>query len=381
MKRAFLIDTNIGCTPGFTDLTLIKTYLNNNGWRLARKIESSNIVIVYTCACSKQAEDNSIDYIKKAEKEKNPNAQLIVSGCLPSINKVRLKRIFKGLAISANSLGELEKLLSKSSQFSITKYIYPVKNLKRIERKDVYHLRIGWGCFGKCTYCAVKFVFGRPRSRPIEDILKEYHLAYEKGYKKFVLVANDAGSYGLDLSTSLAFLVNKLYQEHSECKFFLSHFTPNKLKEMLPSLEDIIRSGKILRMNIPVQSGSDRIIQLMERPYTVDDFKYCIEKIIEWNPKLELKTDIIVGFPSETKRDFLDTLKLVEWLSSKGVFIQFFNYSKRPNTKASSMPGQISAIIKQQRFRKCAKVTALYSLLHNKKSFSKLKRDKLSQGV
>lgn len=374
MKKAFII-SSAECYPSASDLNLLNTYLNKNGWTISKRIGLANAVIVYTCACSKSVEDKSIKIITQAQKKKNRSAQLIVAGCLPSINRTRLKHVFKGMTVSANYLQEFDKLLNQEFSINGIEYTGPDRKLKKNEYAE-YHLRIEWGCYGKCSYCAVKFVFGKPRSRPVLDILKEFDIAYRKGYRRFVLVANDAGSYGRDLRISLAHLINRLCQKHKGSRFLLSHITPDKLKDILPSLERLICSGKILRMNIPVQSGSNRIIRLMNRLYTVNNFKYCIKKLINYNPNLEIKTDIMVGFPSETEQDFLDTLKLVEWLGRNKVRFQCFTYSKRPNTEASKLPGQIDQRTKIYRFRRLANLCNFSYIVGNKKLFHKLKSSK-----
>ena len=112
----------------------------------------------------------------------------------------------------------------------------------------------------------------------------------------------------------------------------------------------------------------------MNRPYTVNDFKYCIEKLIDYNHNLEIKTDIMVGFPSETEQDFLNTLRLVEWLGRKNVFFQCLPYSPRPNTEASTLPGQVNQRTKVIRLEQLLRLCSISYILRNKKLFKKLKR-------
>lgn len=374
-KKAFYITAG-RCYPNTTDSVLIKSYLKNNGWALSRKIESANVIIINTCAFRKQEEDGSIGLIKKVHREKNSNAQVIVVGCLPAINKIKLKKIFKGIIVKANSLGELNKLLDAKAKIQEIKYIGSARRLKT-NKDEEYCLRIGWGCHEKCSYCSVRFVFGKPRSRPVLDILQELDNAYSKGYRKFVLVSNDSGSYGEDLNISLVSLIDKLCKQRNDCQFALSHLNPDKLKKMLPLLAKFIRSRKIWRMNIPVESGSNRILRLMNRRYTVGDFKDYIQKLTQFNHSLEIKTDFLVGFPSETDYDSLDSLKLAEWLGRHRVDFQCLAYSKRPNTKASRMPGQIDNQTKKDRLKQLSSLCKISYTLRDKKLFKKLKRQKL----
>lgn len=372
MKKVSIIRAG-SCAPHITDCQLLITYLTKNGWVLARGMDNADIIIITTCAFKKEQENLAIRIIKKAQREKKDGAKIIVAGCLPVINKNRLSRVFKGDTVKANRLQELDRLLDAKISISDIKYIGYPRRLKTNESIE-YNLRIGWGCDEKCSYCAVRFVFGKPHSRPITDILQEFDNAYLKGYRNFMLVANDSGSYGQDINLSLVYLLDRIMKQHRDCHFSLSHLNPNKFKELLPDLERFIRSRRIYAINIPVESGSSRILKLMNRFYTVKDFKYCVKKISGLNPKLTIMTDILVGFPSETEDDFSKTLKLIEWLGRHKVFFQCLGYSKRPNAEASLMPGQIDYGIKQARVRKLNKLCQLSYVMRDKNLFMQSKR-------
>jgi MiaB/RimO family radical SAM methylthiotransferase len=372
MRRAYLMTIG-ACYPSGADFRLIKTYLRSNGWVLSKRIENAAVIIIYTCAFNKEAEDLSIQYIRKAQKGIYRHAQIIVTGCLPAINRSRLKQVFKGTVVAAASLQEFDKVLNAQVGIRDIAYSGPSGNFGNIRAKE-YLLRIGWGCHGKCSYCAVRKVHGKPRSRSLSDILHEFNIAYSKGYRSYVLIANDVGCYGEELDTSLPYLIRKLCLEHRDCQFAVSHLAPDKLKEMLPLLKGFIRAGRLWRLNIPVESGSNRIIRLMNRTYTVDDFKYCVEQLISCDPNVVIKTDVMVGFPSETEQDFLDTLRLVEWLGRYRADIQCLPYGKRPNTEASKMSKQISLKTKNARLKRLHKLCKLSYVLRNRQLFKKLKR-------
>ncbi len=369
-RKAFLITTGT-CYPHQTDFNLIRAYLRNSGWVISKKVSSANAVIINTCAFIKANEDRSLRVIRRVQERKNKDAKMIVVGCLPAINRPALTRAFRGSAVSANSLSQLNQLLGAKLSLNEINYIGSDRALKKNKSAE-YLLRIGWGCNEKCSYCAVRFVFGKPRSRPQKDIQREFDIAYGMGYRRFVLVANDTGSYGDDSNTSIIRLLHKLCRKHGDCEFALSHLTPNKLKEMLPRLENLLRSRRIWQMNIPAESGSNRIMRLMRRRYTVEDFKFCVKKLLGYNPDIEIKTDIIVGFPTETEEDFLETLKLVEWLGRYKVIFQCLSYSKRPGTKASKMLQQMDEITKRNRLEKLNVLCEYNEIFKNKKLFTKL---------
>jgi threonylcarbamoyladenosine tRNA methylthiotransferase CDKAL1 len=377
MEKVLLITTGT-CSPSRADFYLIKAYLKNNGWKLLKRARNAGVIIIYTCAFTKEKEDMSVELIKKAQKEKKSSAKIIVTGCLPAINKSRLMRIFKGDMVHASCLQELDRILNPKLSIGKINYIGQSHELKNNPDAE-YRLRIGWGCRGKCSYCATKFVFGKPRSRPPLEIIQEFEIAYNKGYRRFILVANDNGDYGEDLNISLISLLGRLSAQHGECKFSLSHLSPDKLKKLSPLLKKFICSGRVWRINIPVESGSNRILRLMNRNYTVEDFKSCVQKIMIYNQDLEINTDILLGFPSETDQDFQDSLRLVEWLGRQRVYFQCLSYSKRPNTEASRMSGQISQKTKDARLKQLRRLCGVSYILRDKNLFKKLRCKKHSK--
>jgi len=321
---------------------------------MSKRVDAADVVIVYTCASTKAREDVSLKTIRRFQKREKAGAQLIVSGCLPSINKSRLRREFNGIVVPARSLDEIDQVLDHQYSLRDIQYAGPDRQFKK-DKDTEYPLRIEWGCDGHCSYCAIKFVFGKPKSRPVSEILAEFDRGFRKGYRNFMLVANDSGSYGKDLGTSLTDLLDALDKKQNKCWFSLSHISPNKLKAMLPSVSGMIRSGRISRINLPVQSGSNRILELMRRDYKVADFKYCVKKLTTYCPGIELKTDFMVGFPSETEKDFSATLRLAEWLRKRNVGFNCFIYSERPNTAALRLPGKIDPMTQLERLQRLSR--------------------------
>ena len=185
MKKAYIISTG-GCDPFRTDFALISAYLKINGWSLCQDVACADIVIVHTCAFAKYMEDQGMLLIKTMQKEKNKQAKIIVTGCLPVINRPRLSVILKGAAVRADNLQELDMILNASISLNEVKYLNRTRLDRAPNKKEIpryiyngYLLRIGWGCDGKCSYCAVKFVFQKARSRPVEEILQEFDIAYK----------------------------------------------------------------------------------------------------------------------------------------------------------------------------------------------------------
>lgn len=372
LRKAQVIKTG-DCYPHGADYFLIRSYLSANGWKLVEKSSLADLIVINTCAFTAEREADSVSLIKKAAREKKPGCRVVVTGCLPAINKRRLKQVFKGTIISAGNLAGLDRLLSSRVPIQRINNIFFPGDSGCPENRE-YFLRVGWGCNGRCAYCSVKFVFGKPRSRPPGEIIEEFSFAHKNGYRNFVLVANDIGSYGEDIGCSITDILKRLCALSPKASFVFSHFTPDRLGKSLPGLKRFITSGKIKRINIPVESGSDRILRLMKRKYTVSQFKDLIRKLVACNPKLDILTDIIVGFPSETERDFLDSLKLLQWLSEFQANFQCLAYSRRPFTVADKMPMQVPPEVKQRRLRQLIRMNELAFILKDKYLFGRMPR-------
>ena len=205
------------------------------------------------------------------------------------------------------------------------------------------------GCNNFCTYCIVPYVRGREKSRQEENILREIkEIVSEKKYKKITLLGQNVNSYGKDLSTPISFakLLSDICQIDGDFKltFMTSH-----PKDLTDDVIDVMaKEDKILKeIHLPAQSGNNRILNLMNRKYTREKYLSIIKKIRERMPDARITSDFIVGFPTETDEEFLDTCSLVEEVKFDGIFA--FIYSPREGTVASKMEGQIPEEIKRKR--------------------------------
>jgi len=383
MKKAF-VDISEYCYSLKTDFDLMRRYLKVNGWQIVKNIKNADLVIINSCAFVKKREDVAIKLIQKAQKDKKKNAQLIVAGCLPAINKNRLNSIFKGINITSNSLDKLDGIIDADIKLKDIKFVKPtVQNFRPSlgaysflgKDSNIYRLRIGWGCNGRCSYCVIRRVFGKPHSRPIDAILEEFKIAVQKGYRNFSLTATEVGCYGEDINTDIIKLIEALVKHYNNIKLDISYISLDRLKQILPHLEKHIRTKKIIAINVPVQSGSNRILRLMKRSYSVEDFKYTIGRIVKINPDIRIETDVIVGFPSETEEDFRKSILLTEWLGKNKIYYQIFQYDSRPNTESSKLPNQLSAQEKQKRFSRLTFLCqSSYAIVRNKQLFKELKK-------
>ena len=210
-------------------------------------------------------------------------------------------------------------------------------------------VNITYGCNNFCTYCIVPFVRGRERSRKPEDIYNECKGLISEGYKEITLLGQNVNSYGKDLGIDFPDLLEKIAKIPGK---FRLRFMTNHPKDLSDKLTKVIKENSNIchLIHLPVQSGSTRILSLMNRKYTREDYLNKIEKLKSEIPDIAITTDVMVGFPSETEEDFLDTYTLMEKVKYSGAFT--FVYSKRKGTVAEKMDDQIPYEISQKRIMK-----------------------------
>ncbi|MDD4003379.1 MAG: tRNA (N6-isopentenyl adenosine(37)-C2)-methylthiotransferase MiaB, partial [Clostridia bacterium] len=210
-------------------------------------------------------------------------------------------------------------------------------------------VNIIYGCNNFCSYCIVPYVRGRERSRPSEDIFAEVNSLIHSGYKEIMLLGQNVNSYGDKNGVKFYQLLEKIAK--IEGKFRIRFMTSHP-KDFDDNLIGVIKDNASIcnQIHLPLQSGSDRILKLMNRRYTSSDYLKIIDKIYKEIPDCGISSDIMVGFPSETEQDFNDTLKAVEYARYNGCYM--FVYSPRNGTSAAKMDNQISAEVKKQRIIK-----------------------------
>jgi threonylcarbamoyladenosine tRNA methylthiotransferase MtaB len=383
-----------GCISNLLDGTGLENILVKAGYNLVGDINMADLVIINTCAFNQAKENEAIDAIMQAKSRMRANARLVVCGCLPEINSDRLKEIHGDVSFGPRKSEDLLAFLSLSShlqeqdnlgnqmewsvdapisysQYSplkkaifrskqVLEYIPMIKNTKLIKRllgplfiyaDDVFCLKIESGCWGVCTYCAIRFAKGRAVSRPLSEIASELERATAGGFSKFVLVGDEITAYGHDLplSPDILDVMDLFLTNNKVATLYLESFEPGFMISNLDRLLKAMSFGKINVLGSSVQSGSNRILELMKRQYSADDFIDSIEIIRKQYPSVLLRSEIIVGFPGETYGDFMKSLELAKRLNFD--FLDVYEYEDRPNTAASRMPDKIASEIKKERRR------------------------------
>ncbi|MBU4589629.1 MAG: MiaB/RimO family radical SAM methylthiotransferase [Candidatus Omnitrophica bacterium] len=345
MKKVFIYSN--GCYTNRIEAKGLERLFKGNGWTCSDRAKDADFILFETCAFNKEKEDECISTIARFAKEKNRGAQLIVCGCLPKINKKRLRDNFKGLCLDPSTLSSLGKLVPVKEGFqdiSKSQYLFDDHY-----QGDALYIKISSGCMDRCAYCAVKNVFPKLVSRPKKEILEEFRRSLKDGNRNFCITAEDIGCYGLDIGTDLVGLLEDIVRLKGRYSIILRRLNPSCLKRIGRGLVDIIDSKRIRYICTPAQSGSDKVLRLMNRKYSVAEFRDFIKKARDGFSLLKIKTDFMVGFPGETEEDFRKSLDLV--LESRFDKVLAFKFSKRTNTIAWGLKDCIPEEIKDARQR------------------------------
>jgi len=328
-----------GCTLNKADSERMAYLLKKAGFQLVDSPEKAELVIVNTCTVKNLAERKAIHYVNDL---KEKNKKIIVAGCIPKANP----SLFLGHSqISPDQIHQIVSAVEETLEGNIVEYLATEK----INKLKIPSLRsnpiiaivpISAGCLGNCAYCHVKLARGNLFSYPIEDIIETIKHELNSGAKEIWLTSQDTGCYGLDKGTSLPELLEEILK--IEKKFFirLGMANPNHVLSFLDELITLFKHPNMFKfLHIPVQSGSNRILKLMNRKYTAEDFKKIVSTFRKEIPEITIATDVICGFPSETEEEFNQTVELIK--ETKPDVLNISRFWPRPNTEAAAMPDQI----------------------------------------
>lgn len=350
-----------GCQMNVHESEKIAGILEDMGYRSCDDREKADIVVFNTCAIREGAEDRAfgnIGALKKSKRE-NKNKLIIVCGCMTQQKQVA-EKIFKtfpfvDIIIGTHNLDRLKMLIQKKQEekkrvldyVEVSSAIEGIKPF-RTSGENAW-VNIMYGCNNFCTYCIVPYVRGREVSRKKVDIINEVkEIIASNKYKTITLLGQNVNSYGNDDLSQGSFseLLSDICKLDGDFKltFMTSH--PKDLSDEL--IEVMASNDKIIKeVHLPVQSGSNRILKLMNRKYTREHYLNIIQKLRAKMPNIRITTDIIVGFPTETDEDFMDTCNLVKEVKYDGIFA--FMYSKRSGTVAEKMEDQVDECVKNKR--------------------------------
>ena len=340
---------NFGCTQNQGEGENIRQILlSSNGQEVDDKY-SADVIIINSCAVKTPTEDKVIQYIYDCSMT---DADIIVTGCLPKINPDRIKKACPDAILTPPNIGR-----------SILKYVplqltngeaYKMARLPEIpvflENQPLTAIvPIAQGCLGSCTYCTVKYARGWLQSYPLKDVIEYTQKAIDKGAKELYVTAQDTATYGKDNGVDLIDLLSEILKIKGDFQIRIGMMNPKYAIEIIDSLLDLMEEDeRIYRfLHLPVQSGSDKILDLMKRDYDVESFNKLIKKIRNRLPRMTLSTDIIVGFPGETNYDFELTVKCIE--KNQFDIVNVSKYGDRPFAASINFNNKIPSDIKKKR--------------------------------
>lgn len=352
----FYIET-YGCQMNEADSEYMASMMASMGYNQVKTLKDADIVIVNTCSIREKAERKVLSFIGRVKPYKEKRKMIIgVCGCVAKQEGKKLieKAPFIDLVFGPHQINRLHELLEQVK--SIDEPVVAVEE-SNVFKRDINTLTypgvralipIMQGCNNFCTYCIVPYVRGREYSRPEKEILDEIKRLAHLGVKEVMLLGQNVNSYGLDMGLKDAFvdLVEKIANIEGIERI---RFTTSHPKDLTDKLIDAFGAIKKLcsHIHLPLQSGSDKILTLMNRRYTQKEYLEKVYKLKNVCPKIAITTDIIVGFPGENEDDFEETLKLYKEVNFDSAFS--FKFSSRPGTKAAQMDGKVPEDIKQQR--------------------------------
>ena len=342
-----------GCQLNVADGEKLSGLLQEMGYALTDDPEKASLILYNTCAVRENAEDRVFGTLGniKRRKQEDPGLIIAVTGCMTAQEQVaeKLKRSypFVDIVLGSNAVARLPQMLYAHMQGLRhawdTAVSADIPENVPTQRESSYKAAVPvmYGCNNFCTYCIVPYVRGRERSRQPEAILDEVRTLIAQGYKEIMLLGQNVNSYGKDLPDGMDFpaLLREIDKIPGD---YWIRFMSSHPKDATPALMDAILECNHLakHLHLPVQSGSNAILERMNRRYTVEKYLSQVAYIREKCPDFSLTTDLIVGFPDESEADFEATLELVRKVRYDNMYS--FIYSKRTGTKAALMPDPVT---------------------------------------
>ena len=340
MKAYFEI---YGCTANKSDSSLVKGILKENNYEIVENITDADLIIIHTCTVINTTEQRMLSRMKNFSQF---GKKVVVCGCMASVQKDLIKDI-------------LPDALFLPPQFS--HHIVDILNGKNIRFVDknktlfskyydgiIAPISIAEGCNFSCSYCITSIARGKLKSYPISEITQDICSAIKKGCREIQLTAQDTSSYGIDNKNNLGNLLKNIHKIPGHFRIRVGMMNPYTCLQNINSIIDGFEDLRIYKfLHLPVQSGDNIILKKMKRKYTVKDFFEIIKKFQSKYPEITISTDIIVGFPSESDRQFQNTIKLLEKLRPD--ITNITRYSARPFTTAKKMPGRLKTEIVKKR--------------------------------
>lgn len=365
---------SLGCKVNTYESEYIINELKSAGYEIKNFDDICDVYIINTCTVTNNSDSKSKKMIRQAIK-RNPNACVVAMGCFIAANPdIQIDGL--DIILGNKDKSKIVELLDEYFKNKNELRLQYTGRLKEFE--DMYisnfpgrtraFVKIQDGCDNFCTYCIIPFVRGKCRSKDESKVIDEVKSLVRNGYKEVVLTGIHTGSYGVDLDTDFADLLDKLVKIDGLLRLRISSIETTELND---KVLNVLKNSKVLvdHLHIPIQAGSNEILKAMNRKYDLDYFFNKINEIRSIRPDIAISTDVIVGFPGETEELFnttIDTCKKLEF--SK---LHVFPYSERRGTASSRMDGKIDEHEKKERSRRLIEVSHELEMNYMKKFINK----------
>ncbi|MDI6855902.1 MAG: tRNA (N(6)-L-threonylcarbamoyladenosine(37)-C(2))-methylthiotransferase [Candidatus Thermoplasmatota archaeon] len=336
-----------GCSLSYGEAELMQQLAEEIGFEQVANESEADVLVLHTCAVIESTERKMYTRI---EKLKGLGKPFVVSGCLASIAGNKITELAPESVILPAQ--ELEKFKNILETFTSANLMQAPKQ----RRKEISAvIPIATGCLGSCSFCITRIARGELRSKAVEYVLRQAHLALERGARELRLAAQDTACYGMDIGSSLPELVSKIAALEYEFRLRIGMMNVNTAIPILQKLISCYDSEKVYKfLHLPLQSGSQRILYKMARNYSIEDFMKIVAEFRRNFPNLTLSTDLIVGFPGETEEDHRTTVSLIKALKPDIVNIKAF--SPRANTKAFNLKPRVNSKVVKARTKELSEL-------------------------
>jgi len=355
-----------GCTANKSDASLIRGLLKQNNHKLTNQINEADVIILLTCTVIGTTEQRMLSRLREFKKF---GKKIIVTGCMASIQSELVKSITPNAQLIPTGYSHhiIDVIENNKLDLNI--------NDRKIGPKDFNGISapisIAEGCMFSCSYCITSPARGKLISFTKDEIIKDIYCALKQNCKEIQLTSQDTASYGLDINSNLGELLSNLSDIKGDYRIRVGMMNPFTALKNLNSILKGFKNNNIYKfLHLPVQSGDNNILHLMDRKYTVKNFIKIVGEFNNKYPDITLSTDIIVGFPNETDEQFYNSVNLIEKI--KPDIVNVTRFSARPHTKAKNMKGRINTKIAKERSKILAEISELLSIENNKKCKGKI---------
>ncbi len=339
----------LGCKVNTYESEVIKEEFLRNGYELADNLSDANVIVVNTCSVTNQSDAKSRKVIRNARKN-NKNAILVVCGCSSQNHQDELKDLGADILIGNKDKSKIFDYVNNYDNKQIINYYNMINtdfekmSLDNYSERTRAFVKIQDGCNNYCSYCIIPYLRGTIRNKDLNDAINEINTLVNNGFKEIVLTGIHTGSY-----PELVKLIQEISKNDKLERIRISSIEATEINDEF--LKELKNNNKICNhMHIPVQAACDNTLKKMNRKYDMNKFKEIINKIREVRPDINITTDLIVGFPTETKEDFLESYNNAKEIKFGKIHV--FPYSKRDGTVAAKMKSIVTDAEKKERTHK-----------------------------